>query len=338
MKTAFYFFLCLCLLSGCTAVPKEVSLPSTSPTAESTPSATPDLTPTPTAEPSPTPTPEPVPFSIAWMTDTQTMLYREEYHPAFFKMTDWIRDNARERNIQLVIHTGDITENGWKENNWKPFEQGIGEFLELVPFMGVAGNHDLGVNKLDFGAYVLRNFVTSMPAEQLYDGGRGCYTTFSCEGTSFVVVGLGFGIVDKAATDWVRSVFDAHPDHVGIFITHVYLSLTGNGSHGVIYDENITALCPNVRLVLSGHIPGVLTQFESFDDDGDGIFERSVCVTRFNFQGNKGRDGFMRLLCFDPITRNITVETFSPLTGEHIKEYASSGSTEPAEFVIENGF
>lgn len=211
----------------------------------------------------------------------------------------------------------------------------MARFEQLVPFISIAGNHDIGSTKLDYGAYLGRDFATSLPDQQLYGGGKGCYTTLSAGGCSFVFVGLGFDVCDEAALSWARSVFDAYPDYVGVFFTHAYLGVSDIGVYGRIYEKHIVKECPNVRLVLNGHFSGFFRQYAHFDDDGDGEAERTVCATLFNCQGRGAKDGYLRILSFDPIARSIFVETYSPFADDHVTD---DWNWDAEEFTIENGF
>ena len=79
----------------------------------------------PTPVPTPVPTPEPTPFSIVWMSDTQTMSKSERLSAAIQPMFDWVVQNREAESIQLVVHTGDIVENGWNDTYWSRISPAI---------------------------------------------------------------------------------------------------------------------------------------------------------------------------------------------------------------------
>lgn len=83
-----------------TAVPTEEP-PSVVEVAE--PTATPEPTAAPTEAPTATqePTPEP-PFSMVWVSDTQTMVAYPSMYEGFTAMCDWIVENAEARNLSFT--------------------------------------------------------------------------------------------------------------------------------------------------------------------------------------------------------------------------------------------
>lgn len=111
------------LLAGCGAEQQNsmAAADTTAPTIEQTAAPTPVPTPVPTQEP----TPEPTPFSIVWMSDTQTMSKSERLSAAIQPMFDWAVQNREAESIQLVVHTGDIVENGWNDTYWSRISPAI---------------------------------------------------------------------------------------------------------------------------------------------------------------------------------------------------------------------
>lgn len=111
------------LLAGCGAEQQNsmAAADTTAPTIEQTAAPTPVPTPVPTPEP----TPEPTPFSIVWMSDTQTMSKSERLSAAIQPMFDWVVQNREAESIQLVVHTGDIVENGWNDTYWSRISPAI---------------------------------------------------------------------------------------------------------------------------------------------------------------------------------------------------------------------
>lgn len=333
-----FLLLCLCLTLGCKAekvsqAPNSASPVATILRAEQTAIATPGPTPAPTLTPSPSPAP--TPFTLVWISDTQSYTYYNEYFYIFPQMMDWVSNNIERHNIVAMLHTGDVTENGWRDSCWVPIDEGLKKIEGKLPYLIVAGNHDLGSKLQEYGSYLQRNFVTQMDEQTKYQDGKGCYMTFEAGGTDFIVVGLGYDMLAQEDMDWACSVFDAHADHVGIFITHSYLGLTGNSPHGKLLSNGIISKCKNVRLVMCGHYRGVLSTVETFDDDGDGVDERTVNVMRYNYQDTPQIPGYLRTLTFDPTKRSISVSTYSPVLDDYVFD---DSATELEQFILENGF
>lgn len=280
-------------------------------------------------------TPAPTPFSLIWMADTQAYSY---HAPELLEQTGkWVKNRIEQDNVIAVLHSGDMVDNGYKDWQWENFDRALSQFEELVPFYAVAGNHDMGVKRLRYDAYQKRPFLDAIPAEQKWDGGAVFYETFSAGGTEFLLLGVGFESTeqDPNAYEWMDSVLKAHPGHVVIVLFHRYLKADGEVYNQSKEDaERIVAKHENVRLVLCGHNRDHAVRYDSFDDDADGVAERSVCCLMYNFQENK-EDVAIRLLRFDPVKRTISEETYSVLRDT---EFFDPKTNTIPNHLIENGF
>ena len=63
-------------------------------------------------------------FCFAWETDTQ--YYAEEWQNHFLNINNWIVNNADERKIKYVIHTGDIVDDVDMTYEWENADEAIG--------------------------------------------------------------------------------------------------------------------------------------------------------------------------------------------------------------------
>ncbi|WP_167003980.1 metallophosphoesterase [Mumia sp. ZJ430] len=257
-------------------------------------------------------------FAIAHYTDTQylsegaveqeTAAERAVWATAYTRLTEWIAENADDRKIAYVAHTGDITENNINAPTTDEMRQQItGEFetssgaqgiLDAagVPNGVVAGNHDnqrgleIGPEST-FNQYYGPGRYASAAAswEHASYGGpwregdnQNHYDLFSAGGLDFVVVGLSFGVTKEEA-DWAESVFKAYPDRNGILLTHDYLtpSVRADGRDSELATPDGSTLFntvvldnPNVFLVLAGHRHGVGTNVKpKVGDVGHGVVE-----------------------------------------------------------------
>lgn len=323
----------LMLLSACYAgseivASEAAAAPSDAPTFSSEPTPTltpvptqtatpvPTATPIPTATPAPTATPVPTPFSLIWFSDSQTMTFDERAGDSMYVMMKWAGDNAERLNAVYAMHTGDITENGWKEKCWAVAEPAIDTLRGKLPLIAVAGNHDLGLLRQEYGGYLERDFVKTMEVEGVWQSGKGCYAVFNAGGTEFVVGGLGWMTSsDPEAVSWLKGVFDAYPNAVGIVLSHSYINEElAKMYEGKTLDAGVVSQCPNVRLVLCGHRRGIGRVEDSYDDNGDGVPDRRVNVLLFNYQSNikKNSFGYLRILRFIPENRSMYIQTYSP--------------------------
>ena len=250
--------------------PSETVTPVVLNTAMVTPS--PVATPTPippTPTPSPTPAPFPEQFSVIWLADTQNIAYHLN-DGVFQTMGEWILEQEDPLNIKYIVQTGDMVDNGYKENQWRSFDVLLRQFYGKIPYLPIAGNHDLGVKLEDYSAYVELPFVKAFPKDQIYDHGRAVYAAFQAGGENFLLLGAGWNEHVTSAV-WMNEVLRAHPNHIAILMFHSYINAEGELSRpGTEIHDMIVAKNPNVRLVLCGHLRGNGYRLEEFDDDGDG--------------------------------------------------------------------
>lgn len=76
---------------------------------------------------------------------------------------------------------------------------------------------------------------------------------------------------------------------------------------------NVVAKNPNVIAVLNGHYSGASMNVMGFDDDKDGVKERTVYEICTDYQSNaQGGDEYVKLLYFDLKNNKIYVNSYSP--------------------------
>lgn len=281
----------------------------------------------------PIPTPVPTPFSIVWLSDTQSVSYHNYCH-ALHDMGFWIANERKERNILYVVQTGDAVENGFSDWQWENFDQCYDEFRQTVPFLAIAGNHEIGIRQHDYAGYLSRPYVRDIPPENAFQEGRAAYATLRAGGIDFLILGAGWEAEEDAA-EWMNQVLRAHPDDVAILLLHSYINSEGKFSIiGKRIYEQVVKPNPNVRLVLCGHVLGTGVRFDDIDDDGDGVTDRRVTGMMYNYQHMEEDCGQLRLLTFDPLARSLDVLTYSPFRNR----YYIDGYFRKSEFVIDNAF
>lgn len=310
MKKALALVLFCCLMLLGYASQAETAAPEATPTPRATESSSLSCAnvPAPTPEAVPSPTPVPTPFTLVWISDTQNIC--REKSPVFDSMRDWILENREKENIQFVVHTGDVID-GFSPTMFENAANAMVPIFQALPGMIVSGNHDISKNGSQY-YFVQRPYTQLVQKKgQTYRDGDAAYATFHAGGADFLVFGLGYEV---KCTDWMNEVIAQHPNHVVIAVIH-----KGLEKKGVFFVDarnifqQVVPKCPTFRLLLCGHMRGTITQTDWFDDDGDGTPERSFTSMMFNYQDDTLNGlGFMRLLKFDPLTRNIEISTYSP--------------------------
>lgn len=254
-------------------------------------------------------------FSMVHYTDTQyltegaveqeTAEERAVWAKGYTGVMDWIVDNAEERKIAYVAHTGDIIENNIRAIPPELEEQVAGEFAFASEAQGridaagipngvVAGNHDnqSGKNPELFDEHFGPDRYEALAEgwENATYGGsmtpgsnENHYDLFSAGGLDFVVVGLSYGVTRDEA-EWAASIFDRYSDRNGVLLTHDYLEPSTSpdgrganfgGSDGPLLYNLLVKDNPNVFLVLAGHRHGVGTNVRPpvVGDIGGGVVE-----------------------------------------------------------------
>ena len=253
------------------------------------PQATEAPTPEPTDVPALTPAAERYAVAegvetVAWMSDTQHYAnysangLSPEIYPA---MTGFLRDKAEEMHLIYVVHTGDLVHRNDSEENWKVARAAM-DLLDGIPTGVLAGNHDMDPAKGGYKHY-----------GQYF--GEKQYGQQACYGESF---------------ENNRGHYD-----LGVLCLHDFITTEGTLSEaGQQLREQVVAKCPNVYLVLCGHRYGLYTLEDAFDDDGDGVKERTVYEIMMNYQaaGKEGGGGYLRLMQFDEAAQEIRCVNYSP--------------------------
>ena len=271
-------------------------------------------------------------FSFVWLTDTQTMTEHPALYPAMKRMFRWIVESRELCHTVCVIHTGDIVEYGGNEDYWARISPLIGEVQSFLPFLSVAGNHDIDHRDEDWSHYLAQPFLKDARSMHFFQDGKGAWTFLSACGIDILLLGLGYNETGQEAIGWAKAAFAEHPGAVGVFITHSYLSYatsktsvyTGNGD---AFRVGLVSSVPEIRFVLCGHVNGTGHVVERYDDDGDGTEERTVHALRYNCQesASADRSGFLRVLTVFPRSGRLRVYTYSPYLDLEVYDPHSRG-------------
>lgn len=322
-------FILILLMEGCAPVPHGEPAP----------------TPVPAPVPVPEPTPEPPEvYTIAWMSDTQH--YSRKFHETFFAMTEYLRDMEEELNLKYVIHTGDIVASAAKEEEWKVATDAMSAIAH-IPAGVCAGNHDVRGSKVNYEYYYEYFGEEDCSYRECYGGSfennRGHYDLIDVEGSRLLFLYMGYN-VEREGIDWMKSVIEEYPDRAVIICTHTYfntdLSLQEDGR---LIREEIVEKYPNVYMVLGGHRYNVARVPEEFDDDGDGVPDRTVQQMICNYQAadSNGGSGYMMFFEVDEALGEIRGYTYSPVKEDyaHFDDYTHrkyyKGAAQSEMFVID---
>lgn len=248
-------------------------------------------------------------------------------------MGRWVHDQQQNRAIVQVVQTGDAVESGYSPAQWQAVDDCL-DAMGDMPYFAVAGNHEIGIRQKDYAAFLERPYIKALPENQKYLDGKAAYTRFSAGGVNMLIAGAGWG-VEIEAVQWLDGILKQYPEDVAILLFHSFMD---PGGYPTVPGKKLIPLLvapnPNVRMVLSGHIPGRHTKVETFDSDGNGTMDHSVIFSMYDYTAIGARNGQLRIWTFDPVKRDVTMETYSPVTDAY---YRDNGSTEIKQ-VFEQAF
>ena len=275
-------------------------------------------------------------WTIVIIPDTQWYFQNDESYAILTQMTQWIKDNRKARNIKMVLHLGDITDNNTPEE-WVKAKASMSVLHGQVPYIMCVGNHDSATNGFMIDRTTLMNKYFSVEDnplnKEIFGGSYGAglenaYYLFNAGGKDYMVLSLEFG-PRQEVVDWANRMVAEHPASSVLLITHDYMDEKSRVDTGIAcrttptrdfspslfpIGKNDSAHCgeelweelvsknPNFEFVFSGH---------QVDADGDKIAtgHRSdkrengytVHQTLFNAQwSSKGGEGWLRLVEFRP--------------------------------------
>ena len=256
-------------------------------------------------------------FSIFWITDTQ---FLSESNPAMFRMlNNWIVENWDRFNGKLVIHTGDIVQNGPAEEEWFNADDAMSIFLaNKIPYTWCAGNHDDFVNgdatsgwignqqATSLQPSVASAMVNSLPYAHWvgdYHEAMNTALSFSANGLDFLVISVEWN-AQPDVLQWVRGILDdpAHLNHNVIMAPHAYIDAFGsldNARWGAQLADFIAGLTnlmdehsSNIFLTLNGHFAtesGYNTP-SPVNNRNQLMFDRQDCADAPGEQTGRGVD------------------------------------------------
>lgn len=201
-------------------------------------------------------------YSIAFLPDIQhsTRLYPDKLQP----IVDYLLENKESKNIQYVIGLGDMTDSN-EENEWQIVKDLMDQLNDKLPYSLIRGNHDILYNN-DKNT-LLHDQYFSNPADYYYqhvkeNGGFynekstiNTYLLFSVGKVDYMILNLDFGASDDILA-WADTVLEEHKNRRAIVVTHGYLN------HDGTYLDKNDSVHPS--------------QYMSFWNDGDGIWEKMV--------------------------------------------------------------
>jgi len=254
--------------------------------------------------------------------------------PIFQTQTQWIVDNKEDLNIQMVLHSGDITDDNLPAQ-WEDAKTAMSILDGEVPYMMAFGNHDIYPSPFDRSNTLINDYfslsdnpLNSIMAERIPGDLSNTYSKFTApDGRKVLVLSLEF-LPRAAVRDWAGDIIEQNPEYTAIVLTHANLE-EGNVvdgepvanrvvPSGELLWDGLTGKYANVELVFSAHHldqndanpNGRLT---SAQQSSLGVNGNIVHEIGFNSQQQpNGGNGYLRLYEFLDDGKTIQVQTYSP--------------------------
>lgn len=259
-------------------------------------------------------------FCFAWETDTQ--YYAEGYPFHYDNMNKWIVDNKDDWKIKYVIHTGDIVDDYYMDYEWQNADKSMKIFEDAkMPYGVLGGNHDVAAGK-DINDNYCKYFGEDRFKEKDYYGGSyknnlGHYDLISQNGQDFILLYMSWNVYSDEM-EWMNNILKQYPDRKAIILLHSYTHIRETDNtyidyFGKMIQKEVVAKNPNVIAVLNGHYHGSSYETQQFDDDGDGVMDRTVYQICTDYQsGFEGGGEYIKFLYFNLNDNKIYVNSYSP--------------------------
>ncbi|MBK6495342.1 MAG: metallophosphoesterase [Gemmatimonadetes bacterium] len=295
--------------------------------------------------------PRPAPGSWSFVLLPDTQCYSESYPDVFMAQTEWIARQRQARNIQFVLHLGDITNNN-VHPEWINARRAMDVLRQAgIPHLLVPGNHDMGTwGNADSRESFFSDYFIQRNA-RVGGESENAFLRVTVGEAKFLIVGLEFGPRDKVV-DWANEIVAKYPDHHAILVTHAYMysddqrfHWTGPGK-AQSWNPNAYPVGTNPALAAEGVNDGealwqkLVSRHRQFLftfnghvlNDGIGTLEskaplgHSVHQMLVNYQcgvtpdRKKGGGGFLRLVEVQADGRTVNISDYSPYYDQWLTE------------------
>lgn len=256
------------------------------------------------------------------------------------RMHEWILEHRDEQRIVFVSFLGDLVERGRDESSrarWETTRRGIDLLHGHLPYGLAVGNHDMETSSGDTSLFEEFFGEERYAGFDWYHGSKGnnvnSFQRVAVGADSLLFVHLTCNAPDEDL-EWANEVLAAHPRDHAFVSTHMLLGPVGGdtGAPGREDDDTPVGLmewtkCYGARgnhartmwdRVLSRH-PGIVaalsgdqSYYQAAHLSLEGAGGRRVHMMMSDYKQDS-KDGYLRLLRYNPATGRLRVVTYSPL-------------------------
>ena len=275
-------------------------------------------------------------FSIMQITDTQML---SAYNPtAYENLCNWIVNYSAvgSNNLQMVIHTGDIVNNGNDRTQWQNANNAMMILSDNnIPYCWDVGNHDEIPSNApqsnwygnQYSAFSPTNFENKSYYVSDYYVGMNTAVQFQVGNYKFLIINLEY-LATQDELNWVSNLLDTHTDYNIILATHYYINWQGalDPQDSITWPENLSNLLnnyPNVFMTLNGHDYDD-TQFT--DTAGHNFAQNGRAQIEWDWQAYDSFQGAesARIYTFNLTSKTITANTYDVASGGWVADSGNS--------------
>ncbi|MCC6699602.1 MAG: metallophosphoesterase [Candidatus Hydrogenedentes bacterium] len=299
-------------------------------------------------------------WTLVVLPDTQRYTV-EETDPGlkiFPAITQWIADNKSARNIQLVLHEGDVT-GGNLPSTWEVASDAMAILDDAgIGYCIAPGNHDYDgsnphQNSPSRDATLLNEYFPVSRYERMPTFGgtfepgntENSYHLFSTGNTEYIALAMEWGPRDEVIA-WADMILSEHSDRTAFIVTHAYTY-----SDGTRYDWAAKGPSQDYNPHCESYAFSAPHDGTENVNDGEQLWQKLISKhsnirmvfsghvrwagARQTATGKDGRqvhemvavyhdppEGWIRLLEFRPDGRTVQVKTYSPYLDRYMTDDA----------------
>lgn len=300
-------------------------------------------------------------WTLVVMPDTQryTVDSTDPGLQTYGRITQWIADNKTSRNIQFVMHVGDIT-GGNTAATWQVASNAMATLDNAgIPYSATTGNHDcdqwIPSHQNSPGRdTLLNNYFTTSRYQNMptfggtYEAGRteNNYHLFSAGGKDYITIALEWGPRNEAVA-WADNLLTQYSDRTAMITTHAYTYSDGTrydwaakgtsqiynphcGSYAFSAPHNGTENVNDGQQIWDKMISKHANVEMVFSGHLPWAGARQIAI---GDNGNSVHEllaayhdppqGWVRLLKFNPDGTTVQVKTYSPILDQYMTDGAN---------------
>ncbi|MBR5539002.1 MAG: metallophosphoesterase [Clostridia bacterium] len=250
-----------------------------------------------------------------------------------------LKDLSKEKNIEMVLGLGDITDTEVGDNTVPEWELVLDAFKiidDYVPHIPIRGNHD---SMTYYNKYMSQlNYKNLIDGQFVETNILNTYVDFEVGGIPYLFLVLDYALTDEQL-DWACSVVEKFPNHNVIVLRHTYMNhdyrpLQENGEmdptvlkrgylSGQKTWDKLISQYENIVMSLSGHIGSDLVVTRQVE----GVHGNTVTEMLIDYQASDnaavttGRSdgglGVVNMFYFSEDGKKLTVESYSTILDKY---------------------